>query len=79
MYTKKSWTYHYQTDLFDGKTRTQPSNPKVLIEWVAKHYPENEVPCAYEAGFSGYSGAVMPSLFFSVEAFLSMFMAVLVR
>ena len=54
---KKSWTYHYQTDLFDGKTITQPSNPKVLIEWVAKHYPEHDVTCAYEAGFSGYSAA----------------------
>lgn len=27
---KKSWTYHYQTDLFDGKTITQPANPNIL-------------------------------------------------
>lgn len=54
---KKSWTFHYQTDLFDGKTITQPANPNTLIEWVQKHYPSHEVTCAYEAGFSGYSAA----------------------
>lgn len=54
---KKSWTYHYQTDLFDGKTITQPADPQKLIDWVQKHYPTHEVTCAYEAGFSGYSAA----------------------
>ena len=54
---KKSWTYHYQTDLFDGKTITQPANPAALVAWVQKHYPTHEVTCAYEAGFSGYSAA----------------------
>jgi transposase len=54
---KKSWTYHYQTDLFDGKTITQPANPNTLVDWVQKHYPAHEVTCAYEAGFSGYSAA----------------------
>lgn len=54
---KKSWTYHYQTDLFDGKTITQPADPNILIDWVNKYYPEHEVTCAYEAGFSGYSAA----------------------
>lgn len=54
---KKSWTFHYQTDLFDGKTITQPANPNTLVEWVQKNYPKHEVSCAYEAGFSGYSAA----------------------
>jgi len=54
---KKSWTFHYQTDLFDGKTITQPANPNTLVEWVQKHYPTHEVTCAYEAGFTGYSAA----------------------
>lgn len=54
---KKSWTFHYQTDLFDGKTITQPADPNRLVEWVQKHYPNHEVTCAYEAGFSGYSAA----------------------
>ena len=52
---KKSWTFHYQTDLFDGKTITQPANPNTLVDWVQKHYPLHEVTSAYEAGFSGYS------------------------
>lgn len=54
---KKSWTFHYKTDLFDGKTITQPANPKTLIDWVSKNFPTHEVTCAYEAGFSGYSAA----------------------
>lgn len=54
---KKSWTFHYQTDLFDGKTITQPANPNKLVEWVQKHYPTHEVTCAYEAVFSVYSAA----------------------
>jgi transposase len=54
---KKSWTFHYQTDLFDGKTITQPANPKTLVDWVSKNFPTHEVTCGYEAGFSGYSAA----------------------
>lgn len=54
---KKSWVFHYQTDLFDGKTITQPANPKTLVDWVTKNFPSHDVTCAYEAGFSGYSAA----------------------
>jgi transposase len=36
---KKSWTFHYQTDLFDGKTITQPANPNTLVDWVQKLSP----------------------------------------
>ncbi|MFN7911486.1 MAG: IS110 family transposase [Bacteroidota bacterium] len=54
---KKNWTFHYQTDLFDGKTITQPASDQVLIDWVNKHFPNHQVTCAYEAGFSGYSAA----------------------
>lgn len=54
---KKSWSFHYQTDLFDGKTITQPASPTTLIEWVQTNFPRHEVTCAYEAGFSGYSAA----------------------
>ena len=52
---KKSWTFHYQTDLFDGKTITQPANPNTSVDWVQKHYPLHEVTFAYKVGFSGYS------------------------
>jgi transposase len=54
---KKSWTFHYQTDLFDGKTITQTANPEQLYKWVQTHYPTHQVIWAYEAGFSGYSAA----------------------
>lgn len=54
---KKSWTFHYQTDLFDGKTITQPASDQILIDWVNKNYPNHEVTCAYEAGFSGFGAA----------------------
>ena len=54
---KKSWIFHYKTDLFGGKTITQPANPNTLVAWVAKNFPSHEVTCAYEAGFSGYSAA----------------------
>lgn len=54
---KKSWTFHYQTDLFDGKTITQPASDRILMDWVKKNYPNHEVTCAYEAGFSGFEAA----------------------
>ena len=54
---KKSWTFHYQTDLFDGKTITQPAGEIHLINWVNKNFPGHDVSCAYEAGFSGFEAA----------------------
>lgn len=54
---KKNWSFHYQTDLFNGKTITQPANPDILISWVNTNFPGHEVSCAYEAGFSGYNAA----------------------
>jgi transposase len=54
---KKSWSFHYQTDLFDGKTITQPANAETLIKWAKTHFPDHHVTCAYEAGFSGYHAA----------------------
>ena len=54
---KKSLTFHYQTDLFDGKTVTQPASDQLLINWVKKNFPNHEVSCAYEAGFSGFESA----------------------
>lgn len=51
---KKSWTVHFKTDLFDNKTVTMPAEPTTLINYVAKHFPEHEVSCCYEAGCCGY-------------------------
>jgi transposase len=54
---KKSWTFHYATDLFDGSTVTQPPSASTLVNWVQKNFTGYEVTCAYETGFSGYSAA----------------------
>ncbi len=54
---KKSWTFHYATDLFDGSTVTQPASPSTLVSWVDKNFKGYEVTCAYESGFSGYGAA----------------------
>lgn len=54
---KKNWTFHYRTDLFEGKTITQPASDQVLIKWVEKNFPKHQVICAYEAGFSGFQAA----------------------
>ena len=51
---KKSWTVHFKTDLFDNKTVTMPAEPTALINYVAKHFPDHEVSCCYEAGCCGY-------------------------
>jgi transposase len=54
---KKSWTFHYATDLFDGGSVTQPPSAQTLVNWVQKNFTNYEVTCAYECGFSGYSAA----------------------
>jgi transposase len=52
--TKKNWTVHFKTDLFDNKTVTMPTEPTVLFNYVEKHFPDHEVSCCYEAGCCGY-------------------------
>lgn len=42
---KRSWKVH---------CATEPPNPKVLNEYVAKHFPDHQVNTAYEAGCCGY-------------------------
>ena len=51
---KRSWKIHCSTDLFSGKSFTQPPKPELLREYVAKHFPNYEVTTAYEAGCCGY-------------------------
>ena len=54
MYTKKRWTVHFKTDLFDTKTVTMPTEPDVLIACVGKHFKDHQVSCCYEVGCCGY-------------------------
>ena len=51
---KRSWKVHCSTDLFSGKSFTMPPDPKVLKDYVTKHFPDYEVTTAYEAGCCGY-------------------------
>jgi transposase len=36
------------------KSKTIPSNPEQLYNYIHKHYPDKQVLCAYEAGPTGY-------------------------
>lgn len=51
---KRSWKVHCATDLFSGKSFSMPPRPKVLKEYVVKHFPDYQVATAYEAGCCGY-------------------------
>ncbi len=51
---KRSWKVHCSTDLFSGKSFSQPPNPEVLRDYVSKHFLHYEVTTAYEAGCCGY-------------------------
>jgi len=51
---KRSWKIHCATDLFSGKSFTMPPNLDILCDYVAKHFSDYEVSCAYEAGCCGY-------------------------
>lgn len=54
---KNSWSVDMRTDLFHHKYFTQPSNPKILEQYVDKHFPEHQIHLCYEAGCCGFSTA----------------------
>jgi len=51
---KRSWKVHCSTDLFSGKSFTMPPDPRVLKDYVDKHFSDYEVSTAYEAGCCDY-------------------------
>lgn len=51
---KKSWKVTMRTDLFVHKTFTQSPDSVTLVRYIKKNFPDYQVTCAYEAGFSGY-------------------------
>jgi len=51
---KRSWKVHCSTDLFSGKSFSMSPDPKKLQNYVLKHYPDDNVSTAYEAGCCGY-------------------------
>lgn len=51
---KRSWKIHCATALFSGKSFTMPPKPDLLRIYIEKHFSDNEVTTAYEAGCCGY-------------------------
>lgn len=54
---KKSWSVCIQTDLFQHKTFTMPSNPAELFEYVKKNFNDHAINLCYEVGCCGFSAA----------------------
>lgn len=54
---KKSWKFHFMTDLFSGSGHTFPPKSDLVHNYVLKNYPGYEVSVAYEVGCCGYKPA----------------------
>lgn len=54
---KKSWRFHFTTDLFSGVGHTFPPGSELIKNYVMKHYRDYEVSIAYEVGCFGYNPA----------------------
>lgn len=54
---KKSWRFHFTTDLFSGSGHTFPAGSELIKNYVLKNYPDYEVSIAYEVGCFGYKPA----------------------
>ena len=54
---KKTWKFHFTTDLFIGSGHSFPASTKTIFNYVQKHYEDYEVSIAYEAGCCGYNPA----------------------
>ena len=54
---KKSWRFHFRTDLFSGSGHTFPPDIDKIKNYVIKNYADYEVSIAYEVGCFGYKPA----------------------
>jgi transposase len=54
---KKSWRFHFTTDLFSGSGHTFPAGTELILKYVLKNYADYEVSIAYEVGCFGYKPA----------------------
>ena len=52
---KNKFSFTIIDDDIMKKSKTVPSDPKQLYNYIHKHYPDKQVLCAYEAGPTGYS------------------------
>ncbi|MEM9858632.1 MAG: IS110 family transposase [Bacteroidota bacterium] len=51
---KKSWSVSIMSDHLELKSFSQPPEPKVLSNYLHKHFPGARYQSAYESGFSGF-------------------------
>lgn len=51
---KKSWSVSIMSDYTELKSFSQPPEPKVLSDYLHKHFPNASYKSAYESGFSGF-------------------------
>ena len=51
---RKSWKVTIYTEAFEHKTFTQPPNPKKLVSYLERVFPNASYHAVYEAGFSGF-------------------------
>lgn len=51
---KKSWSVCIRDENMELKTFSQSPDPKLLVEYLHRNYPDANYHAVYEAGFSGY-------------------------
>jgi transposase len=54
---KKSWKFHFMTDIVIGSGHSFPPKSDVVFNYVNKHYKDYEISIAYEVGCCGFQPA----------------------
>ena len=54
---KKTWKFHFTTDLVEGSGHTFPPDTQKVKDYVLRNYPYYEISVAYEVGCCGYEPA----------------------
>jgi transposase len=54
---KKSWKFHFTTDIVSGTGHTFPAKVELVKKYVDRNYPDYEVSIAYEVGCCGFKPA----------------------
>ncbi|MFT5829076.1 MAG: transposase [Urechidicola sp.] len=54
---KKSWKFHFMSDLVVDTGHTFPPKTNLVFNYVRKNYPEYQISFAYEVGCCGYKSA----------------------
>ena len=54
---KKSWRFHFTTDLFSGSGHTFPPGSNLIKDYFHRNYLGYQISIAYEVGCFGYKPA----------------------